>query len=75
MQLSHFSTGKKAKITQLSMTDSFRNRMMDLGLMPGTEVQIVRKAPLGDPLIIQFRGYQMSLRVSEANHIEIEALT
>lgn len=75
MQLSHFTTGKKARITQMSMIDSFRNRMMDLGLMPGTEIQIVRKAPFGDPIVIQFRGYQMSMRLSEANHIEIEALS
>jgi len=74
MRLSEYAVGKKARITGLSMTDSYRKRMMDLGLMPGTEVQVVRKAPLGDPIVVRFRGYQMSFRLSEASHIEIVAV-
>jgi ferrous iron transport protein A len=63
--------GSKAKVTDLLMPTSFRKRLMDLGLMPGTEVQVVRKAPLGDPIVVQFRGYQVSFRMSEAKCIEI----
>ncbi|MGE5703187.1 MAG: FeoA family protein [Clostridia bacterium] len=75
MQLSECSNGQKARITQMAMADTFRKRMMDLGLMPGTEVQVVRKAPLGDPIIVQVRGYQISFRMSEARCIEIDQLT
>ncbi|MFM1651664.1 ferrous iron transport protein A [Brevibacillus sp. B_LB10_24] len=74
MLLSDCSIGKKAKITAMSLADSFSRRMMDLGLMPGTEVQVVRKAPLGDPIVVQVRGYQVSFRMSEASCIEIEAM-
>jgi Fe2+ transport system protein FeoA len=74
MRLSEYAVGKKARITRLSMTDAYRKRLMDLGLLPGTEVEVVRKAPLGDPIVVRFRGYQMGFRLSEASHIEIVAV-
>lgn len=74
MVLSDCKIGVTAKITSLSMADSFRKRMMDLGLMPGTEVQVMRKAPFGDPIVVQVRGFQVSFRMSEARCIEIESL-
>lgn len=59
-------------VKDLSLPPALRKRMMDLGLVPGTPVKIVRKAPLGDPLIVQIRGYQISFRMAEANRIVIE---
>jgi ferrous iron transport protein A len=74
MRLSECKQGIRAKVTDLLLTESIRKRMMDLGLLPGTEVSIVRKAPFGGPLVVQFRGYQISFRLSEAQHIMIEAI-
>ncbi len=75
MLLSNCEIGSKGKITGLSMADSFRKRMMDLGMMPGTELTLIRKAPLGDPIVVQIRGYQISFRLSEARCIEIDVLS
>lgn len=52
---------------------SVRVRLMELGIVPGTEVQLVRRAPLGDPMQISLRGYQLSLRRGEADLIEVES--
>jgi ferrous iron transport protein A len=50
-------------------------RLLDLGFVPGTQVRVVRRAPLGDPLEFELRGYRLSLRKTEAAHIEIESLS
>jgi ferrous iron transport protein A len=49
--------------------------MMDMGLVPGTEVKVVRVAPLGDPVEFEVKGYSLSLRKSEAREITVEVLT
>ncbi len=46
-----------------------RRKLMDLGLLPGTKVKIIRRAPLGDPIEISVKGYQLSLRTCEAEHV------
>jgi len=48
-------------------------RLMEMGLIPGTEVRFVRTAPLGDPLEIELRGYNLSLRRAEAALISVSA--
>lgn len=73
MRLSDCKEGIKAVVKDLFMNESIRKRMMDMGLLPGTEVSVVRKAPFGGPMVVQFRGYQISFRLSEARHIAIEA--
>lgn len=47
---------------------------MRLGLIPGTELEVKRRAPLGDPIQIQFRGYSLVLRPAEAHHLLLEAI-
>jgi ferrous iron transport protein A len=47
-------------------------RLMEMGLMRGTAVEVVRRAPLGDPLEVKVRGFMLTLRRSEAEHIEVE---
>lgn len=51
---------------------SFRRRLMELGLVPGTEVMVVRVAPLGDPIELRVRGYNLSIRRDEAARIEVQ---
>lgn len=47
---------------------------MDLGLTPGTQVRVEKVAPLGDPILISLRGFQLTLRKEEARHILVEPL-
>ncbi len=49
--------------------ESLRRRLLEMGLVPGTTVSVVRRAPLGDPIEISLRGYRLSLRTAEAIHV------
>jgi Fe2+ transport system protein FeoA len=64
--------GQSAAIAKIIATDSLRQRLYDLGLTPGTQVELIKFAPFGDPLEIRLRNYQLTLRVSEANFVIIE---
>ncbi|BCJ88181.1 FeoA family protein [Effusibacillus dendaii] len=63
------------KVSTTLTNDAFGRRLMDLGLIPGTEVSVVRKAPFGDPIVVRFRGYQIGLRVSDAKRISVETVS
>ena len=58
--------GQRGVIRQVSGEERLRRRLLEMGLVPGTEVHLVRRAPLGDPLEIGVRGYRLSLRRAEA---------
>jgi len=75
MRLSDCNPGKKAKVIDLMVNPTYKKRILDLGMLPGTEVQIVRKAPFGGPIVVQVRGYQVSIRMTEAKNIEIETVS
>lgn len=69
------SKGASAKILRFNGLDEFyRNRLMSLGLTPGTEFKVQHVAPLGDPVEISVRGFHLSLRWAEAGSIEVEVL-
>lgn len=51
-----------------------RLRLLEMGLLPGTEVRVVRRAPMGDPIEIRLRGYSLSIRGTEATAIDVELL-
>ncbi|WP_245838643.1 FeoA family protein [Marininema halotolerans] len=70
--MSECRVGTKGRVTDMQMKASYRNRVLDLGLTPGTEIEVVRKALLGDPIVIRFRGYQMGFRRSDVKGIQIE---
>ena len=46
-------------------------RLLEMGLLPGTLIEVVRRAPLGDPLDLKVRGYHLSIRREEARHVEV----
>ena len=69
--LAKTALGKTVKVTGVAGPRAFRRRLLEMGLVPGTEVRIVTRAPLGDPLQIEVRGGQWSLRTAEAAQIEI----
>ena len=64
--------GKSARVVRLHGEGALRRRIMDMGLTRGVEVTVRRVAPLGDPIEIHLRGYELSLRKADAEMIEIE---
>jgi ferrous iron transport protein A len=65
------SPGQSAVVGQVSGAPELRRRLLELGLVPGTRLHLVRRAPLGDPLEITVRGYALSLRRDEASLVEV----
>lgn len=72
-RLSEIRRGSTATVRAIDGTRSFRRRLLEMGLVPGTQVKVVNVAPLGDPLFIEVRGSQWSLRRNEAAEIHIAA--
>jgi ferrous iron transport protein A len=70
-RLSDLKPREKGVIRRINSAGGTRRRMLDMGLTAGTEVTVVRVAPLGDPIEFDVRGYHLSLRKSEALEIEI----
>ncbi|MBW7934648.1 MAG: ferrous iron transport protein A [Gemmatimonadaceae bacterium] len=71
--LDQLTAGERGIITSVDCPPPVARRLMELGLTPGTEVEMIRRAPLGDPLEIAIRGIHLSLRRSEARHIDVRA--
>lgn len=64
--------GQTAKIVKLHGEGAIKRRIMDMGLTKGVEVYVRKVAPLGDPVEITVRGYELSLRKADAESIEVE---
>lgn len=73
LPLSGLPVGGAARVRRLSGDPLVRERLAELGLTPGEEVRLLRRAPLGDPLEILVRGYRLALRGDEAALLEVEA--
>ena len=71
VKLSNLPPGSKAKIHSLAASNPSMARLRELGVLPGTPVQLVRVAPLGDPIEISVRGSLLSLRKQEADFIQV----
>ncbi|MBP5322058.1 MAG: ferrous iron transport protein A [Kiritimatiellae bacterium] len=63
--------GKSAVVARLNGEGPVKRRLMDMGLVKGTEVKVRKVAPIGDPIEITVRGYELSIRKSEAELIEV----
>ncbi len=72
MTLNELEIEKKAKITAVNGQGALRDRLLDMGLTPRTGVMIRKVAPMGDPIEITLRGYELTLRVDDAKMIEVE---
>lgn len=64
--------GDTVKVVKLHGEGAVKRRLMDMGLTKGTEVHIHKVAPLGDPIEITVRGYELSIRKADAEMIEVE---
>ena len=71
--LSDLSPKQSATLTRVGGARSFRRRLLELGFVPGTPVRLVRRLDLGDVLEVELRESRVSLRISEADVLEIEA--
>ena len=70
--MSNLNPGEKAIVRSLSGSGSIKRKLLEMGITPGTEIEVIRVAPLGDPIEVKIRGYSLSLRKEEANFVEIE---
>lgn len=76
MQLSNMNIGQKARIIKVLAGDkAYRQRLIALGLVPGTELMVSHIAPFGDPIEILVRGFALSLRKEEACILQIEGIS
>ncbi len=69
--LTSLALGQAAIITEIKVPPADRGRLLEMGLLVGTRVELVRFAPLGDPVEIKVRGYNLSLRKHEAEQIMV----
>lgn len=70
--LSDFTVGESGKIVKVTGEGRVRRRLFDMGVTPGAELTMRKKAPLGDPIEITLRGYELTLRKVEAACVEVE---
>jgi len=72
MTLDRLKVGQKAKIVKVGGAGSLRRRIVDMGVVKGAPIEVVKVAPLGDPLEVKIKRYNLSLRKSEAAGIQVE---
>jgi DtxR family Mn-dependent transcriptional regulator len=72
--LNELKPGDKAKIVKVNGGGETRRRIVDMGVTPGTLIEVERMAPLGDPMEIKVKGYHLTLRMEEARTISVEPL-
>lgn len=70
--LSDLEPGDTCKVTHVGGSGGERRRMMDMGIVRGSKIEVVRKAPMGDPVEFLLRGYNLTLRKEEAEVIRVE---
>ena len=70
--LNNFSIGEEGIVKRVSGEGRIKRRLFDMGITPGAKVYLRKKAPLGDPLEVTIRGYELTLRKNEAENITVE---
>lgn len=72
MTLRDLKPGEEGRVISIGEKGPLRRRIMEMGVTPGTTIKVIKVAPLGDPIEVNIRGYELSLRKEEAGQIEIE---
>ena len=72
MTLRDLQTGESAVILTVGGSGALRQHFLDMGMIPGVEVTLVKYAPMGDPMELRLHGYELTLRLADAEQIEIE---
>ena len=70
--LKELNVGQSGRITKIGTVGALKQRFMAMGITKGTEIKVVKIAPLGDPIEIEIRGYMLSVRKEDAAKIEME---
>ena len=70
--LSELNIGEGGKIVAVQGEGAIRRRLFDMGVTPSAEVLLRKKAPLGDPIEVTLRGYELTLRKTEASHVTVD---
>ncbi len=70
--LDKFLKGESGRVKKLTATGAIRRRLLDMGITPGAEITMRKTAPLGDPMEITLRGYELTLRKAEAAFVITE---
>jgi Fe2+ transport system protein FeoA len=70
--LSDVAPGARAVVVDVVLDGPIGRRLLDLGLLPGTPVTVVRRAPLGDPSVYELRGYRLCLRRADASRVRVK---
>ncbi len=74
MTLKELHPGDQARVTKIAATGALKRRIMDMGLTKGCELTVRKLAPLGDPMEINLRGYELTLRKQECDAIQVEKI-
>lgn len=74
MTLKDIKVGQRAKVLKVNGEGAVRRRIMDMGITKGVDIYVRKVAPLGDPMELFIRGYELSLRKADADMIEVVAL-
>ena len=72
ISMDHLSPGERGKVVRINATGDLRQRLLAMGILPGVEIELVRIAPLGDPLDFKLRDFHLSMRKNEARNIIVE---
>jgi ferrous iron transport protein A len=73
-ELTQLPIGRMAEVVKVGLTGLARNRLLDLGLVPATIVEAIRKSPSGDPVAYKIRGAVIALRSEESRHITVRSI-
>ncbi len=72
--LNRFAPGAHVRVLEVTGPLAVRRRLLEMGLCPGVAVEVLRRAPLGDPLEVRVRGYLLSLRLDQATQVTVAAI-
>ena len=75
MTLKEIKEGQSARVLSVGGSGALRQHLLDMGIIPGTDIRIVKYAPMGDPVEICLHGYELTLRLDDADKIEVEQVS
>ena len=70
--LAELALGSEGRVVRITGSDEITLRLLEMGVTPGVDIRLLGRAPLGDPLEFEVRGYRLSIRKSEAARVEID---
>ena len=74
VKLSELKPGEEGVVVRVEGPPALRRRLMEMGIVRGTKIKMVRRAPLGDPIEYEVKGYNLSLRAGEADGVYVEVV-